>query len=454
MSVIFLNRYFYPDHSATSQMVSDLAFALTKRGHRVRVITSRQRYEAPEIRLPARETVAGVDIHRIWTSHFGRRNLIGRAVDYATFYVMSAWALWRLARKEDVVVAKTDPPMLSVFAAPIAALHGSKLVNWIQDVFPEVATALGVGNGRLSRWSFRLMRILRDWSLRRAAMNVAVGEHMAEKIKVLGIHEDMVSMIANWADGALIEPREHSTNPLRAEWGLAGKFVVGYSGNLGRAHEYGTLLDAIERLERQRGKGLDGEGESAALGRGDVCANKTPDIVWLFIGGGALYEEFETEADRRRLRSVRFRPYQPRERLAESISAADVHLISLRARLEGLVVPSKFYGIEAAGRPVIFIGDKDGEIARLIARHQCGRTVAEGDGAELARAVLELAADPMSCRQLGEQARQAFTAEYDKCIAVTRWEHLLAKVSGLASTATQCAGRRAPASFCAARKAW
>ena len=97
--------------------------------------------------------------------------------------------------------------------------------------------------------------------------------------------------------------------------------------------------------------------------------------MWLFIGGGALYQDLQAQVERRRLTSVHFRPYQPSERLAESLSVADVHLVSLRPELEGLIVPSKFYGIAAAGRPTIFVGDKDGEIAQLIARHACGQTV-------------------------------------------------------------------------------
>src|SRR5688572_28796716 len=111
MRLIFINRYFHPDHSATSQMLSDLAFALADRGHEVAVITGRQRYDAPTDTLPPRETASGVAIHRVWTTRFGRANLIGRTIDYATFYLTAGWRLWRLARPGDVVVAKTDPPM-------------------------------------------------------------------------------------------------------------------------------------------------------------------------------------------------------------------------------------------------------------------------------------------------------------------------------------------------------
>jgi hypothetical protein len=142
-------------------MLSDLTFALAAGDRRVLVITGRQRYDAPDESLPARETVNGVEVHRVWTSRFGRANLPGRALDYATFYVAAAWRLWRMARRGDVVVAKTDPPMLSVMAAPICRLRGAVLVNWLQDIFPETAEALGVG-GRLARIPFGAMRLLRN----------------------------------------------------------------------------------------------------------------------------------------------------------------------------------------------------------------------------------------------------------------------------------------------------
>ena len=117
-------------------------------------------------------------------------------------------------------------------------------------------------------------------------------------------------------------------------------------------------------------------------------------VRWLFIGDGALYERLKAAVSAQKLSNVDFKPYQPRERLAESLCAIDVHLVSLRPELEGLIVPSKFYGIAAAGRPTIFIGDPDGEIARLITKYECGLTVRQGDGAGLAEAVLELASNP------------------------------------------------------------
>jgi colanic acid biosynthesis glycosyl transferase WcaI len=343
-------------------------------------------------------------------------------IDYFTFYVSAAWRLWRLARIGDVVVAKTDPPMLTIIAAPVCGLRGARLVSWLQDIFPETAEALGVG-GRPARLAYGTMRRLRNRSLGTAVMSVVLGQRMAETVLKLGIRRERVRIIQNWADGNAIRPVDHGANELRVEWRLADAFVIGYSGNLGRAHDIETLLEAMTILERAC------EGESAQ--------KPHRRLLWLFIGNGALFGPLRTQIEKRALTSVRFQPYQPSKLLAQSLSAADVHLVSLRPNLEGLIVPSKFYGACAAGRPTIFIGSKDGEISQLIGRHKCGRVIELGDGAGLARAVLELATDPVECRQMGERARRACDAEFDKSIALKQWEKLLLEVCSPGSLADQ-----------------
>ena len=412
--VIFINRFFYPDHSATSQMLTDIAFGLAAKGWQVTIITSRLFYQGSVGPLPSRETIGNVEIRRTWSSSFGRDRLVGRAVDYATFYLSTAIAVLRIAQRGDITVAKTDPPMLSILIAPVAWLRGAKLVNWLQDVFPEVAQAIGVGG--VPQFVYPLLRRLRDRSLKRSYANVVLGDRMRSRLIDIGVAPQRIRVIANFADGAKVKPIQAQDNALRESWGLRDKFVVGYSGNFGRAHEYQSLRSAMELLSSPAGR----------------TAEAHSRIAWLFIGGGALYGELERTVASRQIVDVNFRPYQPDEQLAASLCAADVHLVSLRPELEGLIVPSKFYGIAAAGRPTIFIGDPDGEIARLIAKHGCGCTVAVGDGAALAQTIQELAADPQRCRQMGERARLAFEAEFDKSIAIGRWEELLGEVAGCA----------------------
>lgn len=421
MRIFFVNRYFYPDHAATSQMLSDLVFALARRGYAVTVLTSRLSYDDPAARLPSRETLSGVDVVRLATTGFGRAGLAGRAVDYLTFYLSAAWTLLRTARRGDVIVAKTDPPLLSLVTMPIARVRRARTINWLQDIYPEVATILGVGSGRLRGLPLAALRWWRNRALPKATVNVAIGELMAAKLAGMGVPSSRIRVIPNWANGSVVQPVARGTNGLRRAWGLDEAFVVGYSGNLGRAHDVSTILGAIAQTEADAAR----RAGAVRLAVGAPLVAAPARICWLFVGGGAQLAKLQDESRCRGFASVHFQPYQPRDQLAESLSVPDVHLISLRSELEGLIVPSKYYGVAAAGRPAIFIGDPDGEIGRILTETRTGLVVAEGDGDGLARAIRELAEDRAQAEEMGQRARALFEARYDVKFAVEAWEEVL-----------------------------
>ncbi|MDX1513212.1 MAG: glycosyltransferase family 4 protein [Gammaproteobacteria bacterium] len=399
MKVILLNRFFYPDHSATSQLLGDLVFDLAARGASVTVITSRQRIDDPDAGLPSSETVHGVDIHRVWTTSSGRASMTGRAMDYATFYLSAGLRLLRECEPGDLVLAKTDPPLLSVPCAVVAKVRGGKLINWLQDLFPELAQRMGVRG--LVGWTAGLLRMARNASLNRASVNVALGDRMSSILHAEGVDPEKIRVIHNWCDGNLVQPVPRNKNALRKSWGLNKRFVVMYSGNLGRAHEFETMV-AAARILRPRS-----------------------EIVFLVVGDGVRRPWLEHEASRRGLRNFVFKPYQPRDLLAQSLSAGDVHVISLRPDLEGLIVPSKFYGVAAAGRPTLYVGSPDGEIPRILAEGACGTTVTPGDGEGLADEILRLAENPQLRAAQGRAARRLFEARFDKDIALSAWRELL-----------------------------
>jgi colanic acid biosynthesis glycosyl transferase WcaI len=396
--VLFVNRYFHPDQSATSQLLFDLSAGLVKAGFNVHVICSRQRYDQPRANLKPHDSVAGVTIHRIWTTRFGRGNLLGRMIDYATFYLSSGSMLLHSLRRDDIVVAKTDPPLISIVCMVVCKLKAAHLVNWLQDIFPEVATRLGAS--RLPEWLDSRLRVLRNASLRSARMNVVLGGRMQEFVVQSGIHQAQTAIIENWADEAG-DARPVEASELRSRLGLAGKFVVGYSGNLGRAHEFQTLLEAASLLSEQR------------------------DVAFLMIGGGVGMTMLEAAVASRAMANFQFLPYQPRGSLPDSLAAADVHLVSLRPQLEGLIVPSKFYGILAAGRPVLFVGDRDGELARVIDAADVGRVVEIGKGAELAACIVHLKLDPVRREACGAAAHQFYLDHYTAQRALSRWIDIL-----------------------------
>ena len=366
-------------------------------------MTSQQLYEDPHARLPASEIIRGVKIHRVPTSHFGRSALPGRAVDYLSFYG-SVWrALQNIVGKEDILIAKTDPPLLSVLAMHAAKQRGAHLVNWLQDIYPEVAVELGVPffKGPISQ----ILAFLRDSSLQIAQANVVVGQRMAERVMSRGVSAERVHVIHNWINDQEITPVSQSDNPLRRSWGLMNKFVIGYCGNLGRAHEFDTILEASEKLRNNS------------------------DILFLFVGGGHKFEELIHRVRERGLDGqFRFLPYQSQDVLKYLLSVPDLHWISLKPELEGLIVPSKFYGIAAAGRPIIALTARDGEIAQLVRRHECGVVIEPGHAKSLADVILELSNDPARVRDMGARARVMLETQFARMQALERWWSVLEKV--------------------------
>jgi colanic acid biosynthesis glycosyl transferase WcaI len=398
-SLVFVNRYYRPDESATSQMLTDLAERLAVGEIRVRVICSRQLYEDPSARLQHCEVLNGVEIQRVWTSRFGRNGLVGRALDYVSFYISAAVAMYAMLRPGDILVAKTDPPMISVVAAWVARARGAVLVNWLQDVFPEVAAKLSARP--IPGWLYRPLRALRDRSLRFARVNVVLGERMAQHMRTALVQRERVRIIENWADGILITPRPPTSSKLRVDLGLERHFVAAYCGNLGRAHEFETVLEAA------------------------VLLHDSEDIAFLFVGGGAKLAALRRRVEELGLRNFRFVPHQARAQLADCLAAADVHLACLLPDLEGLIVPSKAYGVLAAGRPLISIGDTEGELALLVRAHQCGSAVTCGDAKALAAEILRLRSDHEQRDAMGRRARRAFEERYSLESAVDRWGDLL-----------------------------
>ena len=397
--IIFLNRYFYPDHSATSQLLTDLAFHLAAQDQIIYVITSRQRYDDANANLDARTITRGVNIYRVWTSSFGRANLLGRAFDYFSFYLSASWTLFRLAHKGDLVVAKTDPPLISICAAYICKLRRAQLINWLQDLFPEVAGALGVKG--FSDKTYHYIKKFRNSSLRQARKNVVLGDSMKKVLWANRINPSKIKVIHNWADEKAIKPVKPDENFLRRSWGLDKKFVVGYSGNMGRAHDLEVIMAAAEKLKDNK------------------------QIHFLFIGGGAQLQSLQKVVIDSGLENVMFQPYQEGDQLAVSLSVADVHLISLKPSLEGLIVPSKFYGIAAVGRPAIYLGDQIGEIACIIQEASCGYALDSDDVDGLVESISSLANDPDLCRGMGIEARKLFEQRFTKSLALDAWTQLL-----------------------------
>jgi colanic acid biosynthesis glycosyl transferase WcaI len=393
LRLLILNQFYYPDHSATSQLMTDLAESLVEGGVEVSALAGRGRYNGGA-GLPRREEHRGVHIERAWTTGLGKGSAIARLVDYLSFYVGASWKLISLPRHE-IVMVLTTPPLIGLPAMIVCRLRGIKLVSLVQDIYPDVAVALGALNKRSALT--RILDRLNTLVLKQSERIIVLGDCMRQRIaaKVGATLAQRIDVIHNWADGERIAHRsEEGVNPFVKQHELSGRFVVLFSGNLGRVNEFSTLLRAAELL-RDR-----------------------PDILFMFIGEGARSEEISSFAKQRGLGNLRLLPYQSRDQLQFSLAAGNVHLVTLAEGLAGLSVPSKTYGVLAAGRPVLFVGDRNSATAKLVEEGGCGAVVPAGDVEQLAALIKRWADDAEVVKSMGRAARQLFEEKYDRPHAV------------------------------------
>ena len=352
-SVLFINRVYPPSSGATGEMLAAMAEALALRGWEVTVLATAEGGTEPFSKA------GGVRVARAGRP-LSRRTFFSRAMSYVTM-IPALFIRALMLPRMDFVVTLTDPPMLASIGPLLAFFKRSRSIHWAQDIYPELAEELGVlSHGGMPA---RLLRAVSTWSLRCHDRVVSIGRCMSSRLAARGIDGERVTTIPNWTVPQSIHPMDHVSNLFRAAQGWGSRFVVVYSGNMGLAHEFDIVLDAAQELRDE-------------------------NILFVFIGDGPRRVEVERKAAGRGQTNVRFLPPQPRGKLNESLSAADVHLVTMRPELCGLVVPSKFYGVMAAGRPCIYVGPAESEVARLITEHAVGRVVASPFSSDLAKAIV------------------------------------------------------------------
>lgn len=381
-SILFLNRVYPPTEGATGQLLAELAEELVQRGYAVTVITSRTSSKEPRSQIEA-----GVQVERVGGLMFSRASHLRRALSYLSLYPGMLWRAWRMPR-HDLVVTLTDPPLQVLLGPMIKLARGSKVIHWAQDIYPELAEELGVL--RQQGFIANILRGLSTWALGVSDGVVAVGHCMKRRLAERGLPAGLVTVISNWGHGGNAEGGVRSAElgndaaSFRVQHGLDGKFVVMYSGNLGLAHPFEAILDAVERLRIS-----------------------LPEVAFVFVGAGPRLAWVKMQVERRHLDNVRFVPFQLREQLTQSLAAADIHLASMRSELCGLVVPSKVFGVLAVGRPCIFLGPEESEAAQIILQQGCGSVLPNATGMRLAACLTQWVKHPESLREARLRAEAA-----------------------------------------------
>lgn len=348
---------------------------------------------APPRRPFTHELRGNVEIIRTWGTRFPKTPLIARLLNLGTYYALAALATARLERP-DVIIAETDPPLLGALAAILKRRWRCRLVYNVRDLYPDIAVATG---GVRNRALLAVLKSANHFAYARADTIVTLGHDMARRIIAKGVPAEKVVVIPDWVDCSRITPLE--SNPFRSRFG--DRFVVMYSGNLGLTQQLEIVLDAARHLKND------------------------PRIVFVLIGEGARKQRLQESARAMGLENVLFLPYQPTDKLAESLSAGDLHLIPLAPGTAGCLVPSKVYGILAAGRPFIAMMEEDAEVARIARENSVGFVIRAGDARALARTIADSASEPLKLKQMGARARRLAEQSFDRSKVTGRFSSML-----------------------------
>ncbi|HQZ64847.1 MAG TPA: glycosyltransferase family 4 protein [Planctomycetaceae bacterium] len=402
-SVLFLNRSYWPDVEATGQLLTSLCEGLSQ-DYDVSVLAGSPNAVVDQI--DEQDWIAasernGVQIHRVSHTAFPKKSLIGKGLNFLSF-ARSARSRLKTVEAPDVVVFETDPFLLAFAANRLRQRTNCKMIGYLQDIYPDVAVALGtIGNN----WAVRRLRLSLFDIYRRCDLMVVLSQDMAQLLVEGGVSKERISIVANWADTERISPME-GANQFREQHRLGKRFVAMYSGNLGLTQRLEEFIQAAELLKDRS------------------------DIVFAFVGRGSQETALRKLVQSKALQNVLFFDYQPQSELCHSLSAASLHLVPLTTSLSRCLMPSKLYGILAAGRPFLTNAPVDSELHSIATTHHVGLTVESGSVQAIADRIQWAADHSAELEVMGQNARQLAVGQYTKDHSVARFRDVLQRVLG------------------------
>jgi len=379
--ILLLNEYFPPDTSATAKCVAQVAEALSE-NHRVTVLAGRPSYDPTERHskyLLRREVRGNLTVERVGSTAYPRFQMRRRVSNYLTYLLLAVPRA--LSLPSDVVLAMTDPPIEGIAGALVAQLSGRRFVYNIRDMYPDMA----VGGAIVRPGSFTARwEKLHRWALRQATRVIVLGEDMRDRIVAKGVDSArvVISRDGITVPETLPPPENAVAREIRGDF----RFVLVHAGNLGFYGAWQTLIAAVRMLE-QEGVGL------------------------VFIGEGAMKSQVEAMATG--CQAVRFLPFRPASEIPLVLSSGDMHVVTVKRGLEGVVVPSKLYPTLAAGRPVLGVTPEECDVARIIRRTGCGVVGNPDDPATVIQAIRGVLQDSEKLRNMGLRAREIANS-YDR----------------------------------------
>jgi glycosyltransferase involved in cell wall biosynthesis len=381
-----ITQFYPPDYAATGQLIQELAVQLSQQKVNVRVFTGQPGYAYTETEAPIRERLKSLFIRRSRISQIWSQQIRGKAINGLLFCVRSFFYLCKFRKQNDLLLATSAPAFLPIFAYFAHLLFKQPYVCLVYDLYPDAVTELKV----LSKKNF-LVRIWnnlnrRVWQSSEAI--IVLSSTMKDRIvaKTPDV-ADKISIIHNWADSDRIKPISKQNNWFAIEHKLTDKFTVLYSGNLGRCHDTNTILAAATLLKEE-------------------------PIQFVFVGGGFKHSDVARLTKELDLDNCLFLPYQDKKDIPYSLTACDLSLVSIAPGLEGVVAPSKLYGMLAAGRPIAAICESHSYLRPLLAKARCGAAFKHNDSMNLADYIRFLSLNPDIAAQMGQSGRQYLESHF------------------------------------------
>lgn len=397
-----ITQFYPPDYAATGQLIAELAAQLQSLGMQVKIFTGQPGYAFKNNKAPQKQIDKGVHIQRTRTTQIWSKRIRGKALNGLFFCFRAGLHLLRSVNRSQILVLTTAPPYLTILGYLAHLCFGQRYICLLYDLYPDVAVELGVvsrQNPLVKFWDWINCKV---W--KKADAIIVLSSTMKDRIAAKSPEiEEKITVIQNWADPNFIKPLDKNENWFAREFNLLEKFTVLYSGNMGRCHDMNTIMEAAIELRDE-------------------------PIQFVFIGGGAKRESCIKKVRELGLNNCVFLPYQDKAVLPYSLTACDLSLVSVTAGMEGIVAPSKFYGILAAGSPVAVVCESHSYLRQLLAEAKCGVAFDNGEGTQLAQFIRLLASEPELAHRMGDAGRQYLEAKLTPEIIAKQYFTTLSKV--------------------------
>jgi colanic acid biosynthesis glycosyl transferase WcaI len=387
-TILVLTQVYVPDPASVGQHMHDAAAELVRRGHDVKVLAASRGYDDPSRKYPLHEVRDGVRIRRLPLSSFGKKSLPLRVLA-GVLLMLQEILLGLFSGRLSCIVVSTSPPMCPVAALVVSWLRCTPICYWVMDLNPDQVIELGkVKDGSLP---VRCMNWLNRRILGRARRIVPLDRFMEARLQKKRDISGKSAVMPPWPHDDHMEMIDHANNPWRAEHVDADRFVVMYSGNHGFSTPVRTVLDAALQLQDDAG------------------------LEFLFIGGGVGKKDVDDTIDQHAPSNIRSMPYQPFETLRYSLSAADVHLVSVGDDVVGVVHPCKIYGAMAVGRPILLLAPDPCHASDIVKVNRIGWHIPHGDVDGAIRVLREIRdTSPEELCAMGERAQEAIRRDFSK----------------------------------------